>query len=403
MKWMRSFGPAVLVTAAFIGPGTVTTASMAGARFGYALLWVVLFSVIAAIVLQEMSARLGLVTRQGLGEALRTTFRNRAIRYTVAALVISAIAIGNAAYQMGNIAGASIGLEALTGLPQAYGAMAVGLAALLMLGLGAYLTIERILVVCVALMSALFIVTALVVRPDVGDIAAGLLAPGIPIGAATTAIALLGTTVVPYNLFLHASSVREKWKESVPLNRALRESRLDTIVAVVIGGITTAAILVTAAAVFDRGTNITSLANMAGQLKPLLGSAANTCMAAGLAAAGLTSAITAPLAAAYATAGVLGWKDGLKSPRFRAVWAAIVVVGTLLAVLGRKPLEMIVFAQAANGILLPVVAAFLIIVMNRRALLGKHRNRAVANALGILVVLVVAGLGAFKIVKLSWG
>lgn len=403
MKWMRSFGPAVLVTAAFIGPGTVTTASMAGARFGYALLWVVLFSVIAAIVLQEMSARLGLVTRQGLGEALRTTFRNRAIRYTVAALVISAIAIGNAAYQMGNIAGASIGLEALTGLPQAYGAMAVGLAALLMLGLGAYLTIERILIVCVALMSALFIVTALVVRPDVGDIAAGLLAPGIPIGAATTAIALLGTTVVPYNLFLHASSVREKWKESVPLDRALRESRIDTIVAVVIGGITTAAILVTAAAVFDRGTNITSLANMAGQLKPLLGSAANTCMAAGLAAAGLTSAITAPLAAAYATAGVLGWKDGLKSPRFRAVWAAIVVVGTLLAVLGRKPLEMIVFAQAANGILLPVVAAFLIIVMNRATLLGEHRNRAVANALGILVVLVVAGLGAFKIVKLFWG
>lgn len=403
MKWMRSFGPAVLVTAAFIGPGTVTTASMAGARFGYALLWVVLFSVIAAIVLQEMSARLGLVTRQGLGEALRTTFRNRAIRYTVAALVISAIAIGNAAYQMGNIAGASIGLEALTGLPQAYGAMAVGLAALLMLGLGAYLTIERILIVCVALMSALFIVTALVVRPAVGDIAAGLLAPGIPAGAATTAIALLGTTVVPYNLFLHASSVREKWKESVPLDRALRESRIDTIVAVVIGGITTAAILVTAAAVFDPGTNITSLADMAGQLKPLLGSAANTCMAAGLAAAGLTSAITAPLAAAYATAGVLGWKDGLKSPRFRAVWAAIVIVGTLLAVLGRKPLEMIVFAQAANGILLPVVAAFLIIVMNRRALLGKHRNRAVANALGILVVLVVAGLGAFKIVKLFWG
>lgn len=400
MKWLRSFGPGILVTAAFIGPGTVTTASRAGAQFGYALLWVVLFSVLAAIVLQEMSARLGLVTRQGLGEALRSTFTHPVLRTASAALVIGAIAVGNGAYQMGNIAGASIGLEALTGLPHEYGAIATGLAALLMLGLGGYLTIERLLIVLVALMSVLFIVTAMVARPDVGEVLLGLLSPRMPAGSTTTVIALLGTTVVPYNLFLHASSVREKWGRSVPLDRALRESRLDTTVAVGIGGIITAAILVTAAAVFEPGREIKSLADMAHQLKPLLGGAANTCVAAGLTAAGLTSAVTAPLAAAYATAGVLGWKDGLKSRRFRAVWAVIVIAGTLLAVLGRKPLEVIMFAQVANGILLPVMAIFLIIVMNRTALLGEHRNRIASNVVGIAVVLIAAGLGVMKIVKL---
>ena len=121
MKWLRSFGPGVLVTAAFIGPGTVTTASVAGARFGYTLLWAIAFSVFAAIVLQEMSARMGLVTRRGLGEALRSTFARTGPRVAVSALVIAAIAVGNGAYQMGNITGASIGLEALTGLPQQLG------------------------------------------------------------------------------------------------------------------------------------------------------------------------------------------------------------------------------------------------------------------------------------------
>ena len=400
MKWLRSFGPGVLVTAAFIGPGTVTTASVAGARFGYALLWAIAFSIFATIVLQEMSARLGLVTRQGLGEALRTTFSQPILRYGSVVLVIGAITVGNGAYQMGNVAGASMGIEALTGFSTKYAAVAVGAAALLMLGLGAYLTIERLLIVLVALMSIVFVVTAVFARPSVADIALGMIVPRVPADSLTTIISLIGTTVVPYNLFLHASSVREKWSAAVPLDRALRESRVDTIVAVLIGGAITLAITVTAASLFEPGTRIGGVRDMAEQLEPLLGRAAHTCMALGLVAAGLTSAVTAPLAAAYATAGALGWKDGMKSWRFRAVWAAIIIAGTALAVCGEKPVATIMFAQAANGILLPLIAAFLIIVMNRRALLGEHRNRTTANVIGAAVVLVAAGLGIVKIVGL---
>ncbi len=112
----RAFGPGLLVTAAFIGPGTVTTASRAGAGFGFAVAWALVFAVVATIVLQEMSARLGLVTREGLGDALRTTFTNRAVRVLATSLVVAAIAFGNAAFQMGNITGAGLGLEALTGV-----------------------------------------------------------------------------------------------------------------------------------------------------------------------------------------------------------------------------------------------------------------------------------------------
>jgi manganese transport protein len=393
---LKSLGPGLLVTAAFIGPGTVTTASVAGASTGYALLWALVFSIVATIVLQEMSARLGVVSREGLGEALRTTFDNPAVKYAAILLVVAAITLGNAAFETGNVTGAAIGLETLGGPSARVWAIVVGVAAFALLASGAYKVIERVLVALVILMSVVFIVTAvIVIRPaDVGNILAGAFVPGIPAGALITVVALVGTTVVPYNLFLHASSVQEKWPESVPTRRALAESRTDTTVSIVLGGIITVAILATgAAAFFGTGTEITDAGQMAEQLEPLLGAFAKYFFAIGILAAGVTSAITAPLAAAYATSGALGWGRDLRGWRFRAVWAMVLVVGTVLAALGTNPVAAIVFAQAANGVLLPIIAVFLLFVMNRSNLLGEFKNGVVANILGGIIVLFAAFLG----------
>lgn len=394
MHRLRNLGPGLLVAAAFIGPGTVTTASVAGASTGYALLWALAFSIFAVIVLQEMSARLGIVSREGLGEALRTTFDNPVIKVGAAILVVAAIGFGNAAFETGNITGAALGLEALIGLPTQVWSVIVGLGAFALLASGAYRVIERALVAMVVLMSVVFLLTAIIVRPSIGDILAGLFAPSIPPGALLTAVALIGTTVVPYNLFLHASSVQEKWSEEVPTDRALAESRFDATFSIILGGLVTLAIVATAAgAFFERGIEITDAGQMAQQLEPLLGPAAKYFFAIGLLAAGLTSAVTAPLAAAYATSGALGWGRDLAGWKFRAVWAVIIVIGTVFAVLGTSPVAAIVFAQAANGVLLPIVAVFLLIVVNRSDLMGEFRNRLVGNILGGLVVLVATGLG----------
>lgn len=397
IKRLRNLGPGLLVTAAFIGPGTVTTASVTGASTGYALMWAIVFSIFATIVLQEMSARLGVVSREGLGEALRTTFANPVFKVASVLLVVAAIAFGNAAFETGNITGAALGLEALIGLPTQVWAVIVGLAAFALLLSGAYRLIERVLVALVIVMSVVFIVTAVIVlRPaDLGNVVAGLFAPSIPEGSLVTVAALIGTTVVPYNLFLHASSVQEKWPESVPTGRALSESRFDTTLSIVLGGIITLAIVATAAAAFfGTGTEITDAGQMAEQLEPLLGPTAKYFFAVGLFAAGMTSAVTAPLAAAYATSGALGWERNLAGWRFRAVWMAVLAVGLIFAVLGTSPVAAIVFAQAANGVLLPIVAVFLLIVMNRSDLLGRYRNGIVGNVLGGLVVLVAAIIGA---------
>lgn len=400
MMRIRKFGPGLLVTAAFIGPGTVTTASLAGARYGFALLWAVAFSVAATIVLQEMAARLGLVTRQGLGEAIRGTFVRPILRVPAVALVVVAIGLGNAAFQAGNVTGAAMGLEALGAGDRRAWAVAVGVAAAVVLGCGAYRFIERVLVALVALMSAVFVLTAAMVRPDVGSLLAGLCTPRVPPGALLTVVALVGTTVVPYNLFLHASAVREKWSADVRVTEALRASRLDAASAIALGGLITLAIVATAAAAFfGRGGEMGSAAKMAEQLEPLLGRTARYCFAVGLLAAGLTSAITAPLAASYAIGGTLGWGHDVRGRRQRAVWGAIVLAGTVAACLGARPVHAIVFAQAANGILLPVVATFLLVVMNRSALLGPHRNGPFANLVGAAVVLVAGGLGMLQLLK----
>jgi manganese transport protein len=393
---LRNLGPGLLVAAAFIGPGTVTTATVAGARFGYALLWALAFSVVATIVLQEMSARLGLVSREGLGEALRTTLTNPMARILSILLVVAAIALGNAAFQMGNITGAAIALETLGGGSRGAWALAVGAIAFALLALGTYRSLERILMAMVGMMSVVFLTTAIAVRPSVLDVLSGTV-PTIPAGSLLTIIALIGTTVVPYNLFLHASVVRDKWPPEIALDRALRDSRLDTVISLGLGGLVTLAVVVTAAVFFERGSQIDSGAKMARQLEPLLGPAARYFFATGLLAAGVTSAVTAPLAAAYATAGALGWPRDLKASRFRAVWAAIVITGTVMAVAGREPVAAILFAQAANGILLPIVAVFLLVVVNRGDLLGRYKNGIAANLLGGAVVLVASGLGAFQL------
>lgn len=399
IKKIKSVGPAALVTAAFIGPGTVTTCSIAGAKFGYALLWGLLFSIIATIVLQEMSARLGIVTRKGLGEALREQFTNPVGKVITVILVISAIFIGNAAYETGNILGGALGLETITGISKVnlfegfsiniWGPI-IGIFAFILMYMGSYKTLEKLLISLVILMSLAFISTTIVIAPNIGEILKGTFAPSLPKGSILTLVALIGTTVVPYNLFLHASAVQERWKDS----SGLKEARSDIFISIIVGGIISMSIVITSATAFlGTATEIKSAGDMAIQLQPLLGNWAKIFMAFGLFAAGVSSAVTAPLAAAYATAGILGWKRDLKSIKFKSVWIFILLVGIVFSALGFKPVQAIVFAQITNGILLPIVAIYLLWVMNSKKLLGDFKNNLLSNIIGGFVVLVAVGLG----------
>jgi Mn2+/Fe2+ NRAMP family transporter len=395
----KNSGPGVLIAAAFIGPGTVTACTLAGVGFGYALLWAMVLSIIATIVLQGMAARLGLVTQQGLADVIKQELKTKWIRVSVVGVILAAIVVGNAAYEAGNLGGGVLGMQALFGTE--YSGVypyIIGFVAFVLLYLGSYKVLEKVFVGLVLVMSFSFILTALLTGPNLFAILKGLFIPKVPEDGILTIIALVGTTVVPYNLFLHASLVSEKWKTIDGLPAARR----DTVVAVVLGGFVSICIIISAAAITN--SEVANVMDMAKALEPLYGASARYFMGAGLFAAGITSAITAPLAAAYVVNSCFGWKASMTDFRFRAVWMLIVGLGIFFLSFDIKPIEIIKFAQVANGILLPVIAIFLLWVVNRSAVMGTHKNTNFQNILGILIIALAIVLGAKSIFKVmsSW-
>ena len=198
---MRRFGPGLLVTAAFIGPGSVATASMAGANYGFLLLWALAFSLLATGVLQEMSARLGLVSSSGLAQALRTTFQHPIVSKLAVILIVAAIGIGNAAYEAGNLSGAALGLSQISGLSLSVSALLLGAITALLLATSGYKLIEPVLVLLVITMSGIFLLTLFLVDVDYSALISGLLVPSIPPGSALTIIALIVPRWFPTTYF----------------------------------------------------------------------------------------------------------------------------------------------------------------------------------------------------------
>lgn len=391
-----SFGPGFLVTAAFIGPGTVTTCTLAGANFGFALIFSLLFAVITTLILQEMTGRLSLASGKDLGQSLREYPQHRWTKALFILLTLSSITIGCAAYEAGNIIGGSLGLEMVTGIPQKIWVALISLIAVFLLGKKKYRLVERVLIVLVFLMSVSFLSTAIIMKPDIGAVLKGFI-PSFPEDSLYLVLALVGTTVVPYNLFLHSAAVKEKWRSI----ERLKDVRRDLVVSISLGGLISVSIVITSAmAFYAKGVAVESGAQMASQLQPLFGSVANVLFGIGFFAAGMSSAVTAPYAAAFASSGVLGWQEGQNSKRFRAVWLGVILVGVTVSLFNFSPISVIVFAQVANGLFLPVASIFLLIVLNSRRILGDAVNTWRQNILGGAIVVIVSLLGLWNIYKL---
>ena len=367
-----------VIAAAFIGPGTVTTAARAGSDFGFTLAWALLFSVVTCLVLQEAAGRITVVTGKELGEAIRARFGG-----WVPALVAGGIVLGCAAYEAGNLLGGVAGLRLIVDVSPGVLTLATGAAAGLLLATGNTRWIARCLGGLVALMGLAFVVTAVRLGPNVLDLVTGLVILRIPAGSTILVLGLVGTTVVPYNLFLGSALARDS---------DLSEMRWGLGVAVIGGGIISLAVLVVGSAL-GGGLEYGKLAAV---LDQRLGPGAGASLAVGLFAAGFTSAITAPLAAGLAARSLLGGADderwGTHSFRFRLVWVGVLLAGMAFGIGNVKPVPVIILAQAFNGLLLPLVAIFLWMSMNDRQFLGAGgiNSRAQNVVMGAVVLACVA-------------
>ncbi len=376
-----------IIPAAFIGPGTVTTCSKAGASFGLALLWALTFSIVATMVLQEAAARITIASGKTLGQLIGLRYGSRSARW-LKVFLFGAVALGCAAYQAGNLLGAVSGLQLVSDTTPQYWLTGLGLVAAVLLWTGSIRVITSALAVIVFLMGVAFVVVGAQAPVSGLALAQNLVVPAVPEGSALLIIGLIGTTVVPYNLIL--GSGLSKGQDVTEMRRSL-------LPAILIGGLISLAIVLTGTQVSGSFT----FEALASTLEKGLGPWAGDFFGFGLFAAGISSAITAPFAAAITGQTIFGngeaqWST--TSRNFRLVWALVLAAGLLFGLTGVKPIPAIIAAQAANGFLLPFVAVFLWMVVNDHKLLPRQfLNNWFLNTLMAIVVLIVSGLGAYNL------
>ncbi len=389
-----------VLSAAFIGPGTITTASRAGASFGFSLLWALLFSILACLVLQEASARIPLATGKNLGETIAIRFGRKHPGGLIGLLSVVGIVLGAAAYEMGNILGAVAGLEHMVMINPKVHVLIIGLFAAMVLSIPSLRFVSRLLGLVVVCMGVAFLSTAIMLRPPINELIGGTFIPSFPADplAGLLILGLIGTTVVPYNLFL-GSGVYTR-------GQSLGDMRLGLGVAIILGGIISMAVLVTGTAI----TGTFSFEMLAAALSEEMGTWAMYLFFFGLFCAGFTSAITAPLAAAVTVQSIYGKPDkqpGHTRPTkrqqplmFTLVWAGVLATGVFFGLLNIRPIPAIILAQALNGLILPLVSIFLWKITGNRLIMGDtFVNNAFINLLMGIVVGVATMIGLANILS----
>ncbi|GHB81730.1 manganese transporter [Persicitalea jodogahamensis] len=370
-----------VISAAFIGPGTVTTCSLAGASYGTSLLWALTFSILATIVLQETAARLTLASGKNLGEIM--LLRHGSGGIWICRLLAFGVILGCAAYEAGNLLGAVAGLKLIAEPPSWILSIAIGIAAYFVLAIRNISILTRLLGLIVFILGFAFILVSIQAFQDPSRIVVNSLVPNFPENSALVITGLIGTTIVPYNLFLGSG---------IGQGQSVGEMRQGIILAVLIGGLISMSILL-------AGTLISgdfSFQNAARVLGQSLGPSGEILYAVGLFGAGFTSVVTAPFAAAITAKSLLS----VSPIQTTYVWKSVLCFGVIFGLLQIKPIPVILAAQVANGLLLPFVTWQLFRCVNDTNILPeKFINSKVQNIFLILIFLVTLFLGGNSIFR----
>lgn len=367
-----------VISAAFIGPGTVTTAVSAGSLFNLELLWAVVFATLACILLQEISARIVIGSGLNLGQTFIKKFGTSRGRW-LQVIIGGSVVLGCAAYEAGNILGAVAGLNLITGINTTVLTIIISLMVLIILWIGGLTWISNLMVALVGIMGLTFFILALTTNFSVVEILQASITPALPASSGLLALGLVGTTIVPYNIFIGSGISKG---QTVPL------MRVGLTISVLIGGFITAAILIAGTTIQD----FSSFPALASSFENKLGRPGFYALALGLFAAGFSSAITSPYASSVIARTVFQFEQEKK---VKWVWGVVLLTGFFFGVSGIKPIPVILTVQALNGLILPLLVVFLVIIINDSNIIpAEHRHRSWYNVvlLSILFVVLVIGL-----------
>jgi len=403
---VRRFALTLPIMLAILGPGIITgnvdndaggitTYSVIGARFGYSMLWMLLLITFTLAMIQEMSARMGVVTGKGLADLIRERF---GIRLTMVVMVL--LVFTNLANTMGEFAGVA-GASSILGLNRFIAIPVVAFFVWFLVVKGSYRAVEKILLVfCILFLT--YVISAFMAHPNWGVVARSTVVPSFQMNPEFISlfIATIGTTIAPWMQFYQQSSVAEK---AIDLKQ-YRYEVLDTYIGSFLTNFVSFFIVVACAStLFVAGVRVNTAAEAAGALAPLAGKYASILFAVGLINASIMAAGVLPLSTAYSVAEAFGWESGVgksfhEAPLFYGLYTALIVLGagTIMFVPESKLIGIMLFSQAANGVLLPLILVLMLKLINDKSLMGEYVNSRGKNiavwAQAIVMIILAATL-----------
>ncbi|MEK8088196.1 Nramp family divalent metal transporter [Thermithiobacillus plumbiphilus] len=399
-RFMAYSGPALLISIGYMDPGNWATDLEGGAKFGYQLLWVLVMANWMAILLQSLSARLGIVTGQDLAQACREGFP-RPVALGLWALAEIAII----AMDLAEVLGTAIALNLLFKIPLLWGVLITGLDVLLFLALQRYgiRRLEAFILTLVATIWACFLIELFLIRPDWGNVATGLI-PRIDASSLYVAIAILGATVMPHNLYLHSSLVQTRRLGDTPQakRQAIRYNLLDTTISLNLALLVNASILIVAAAVFfTRGIEVTEIAQAQQLLAPLLGTTlASIAFGLALLCAGQSSTITGTLAGQIVMEGMLRVRLSPVLRRLMTRGLAILPAVAVIWTFGEQAsLQLLILSQVILSLQLPFAIVPLIRFTSDPQRMGQFVSGPWLKSAAWAVALVVTGLNLWLVLR----
>jgi len=397
VAFLAVLGPGLIAGMAGNDAGGITTYTVVGAETGLTLLWLFPVMIVILAVVQEMVGRLGVVTGQGLSDLIRDRFGVRWTAFAMLVLLVANVAQTITEFAGVSAAGSVVGIPAILLVP----ASAALLWALVLFA--SRRTVERVFVLTV-IVFALYIVSAVLAHPDWGEVARALVTPTLPTDPAVLllVVALVGTTITPFMQFYLQSAVAEKGigTDELGLERA------DAIFGAVWTNVIAAFIVVAVAAtLFVNGIKVETAADAAAALEPVAGELASVIFAIGLFGASMLAATILPITTAFVICEAFGWESGVgkrfrDAPAFFGIFTFLVVLGAAVVLVpGLDPIPLIIGAQYLQGLLLPIVLVFIVLLVNDRRLMGRYANGRGMNILtwgciGLVVILDVALIGS---------
>ena len=385
--FLAILGPGIITANVDNDAGGITTYSLAGAQYGYRLLWVMIPTTIALVVIQEMCARMGAVTGKGLSDLIRESFGVKVTFYVMIALLLT-----NMGNSVSEFAGIAASLE-IFGISKYISVPISAVLVWLLVVKGSYKVVEKVfLVACMVYMA--YPIAAFMAGPQWGVILKATVVPSFQAdsGYLITMIGVVGTTIAPWMQFYQQSAVVEK---GITIDQ-YSFSRLDVIVGCLMAIVVAFFIVVAcASSIHMQGLKIETAADAALALKPLVGKHASTLFAFGLFNASLFAACILPLSTSYYICEGMGWESGIdkdfrKAPQFFWLFTIIIALSALTILMPNAPLIMIMFiSQVVNGAVLPFVLIFMLILINDKRLMGEHTNRTTFNLIAWATVIIM--------------